>query len=455
MTMPANASSQHAKTLIVGLGKTGLSCARHLVGRGEQVAITDSRLEPPGLDELRAEMPDVALFLGGFDRAVFASADRLIVSPGVSVAIPEIRAARALGVEVIGDIELFAREVQAPVAAITGSNGKSTVTTLLAEMTRAAGVQVLAGGNLGEPALDLLARPAQLYLLELSSFQLETTDSLRPAAAAVLNVSPDHMDRYPSLEAYAAAKARILDGARHAVLNADDPLVMAMAERCAGEIWTFSIHAPSGERAFGLRTIDGETWLCRDRQTLLPARDLRIPGRHNQANVLASLAMGSALDLELEPMLATARAFRGLPHRTQFVAEHRSVGWYNDSKGTNLGACLAAIQGLCEDRGQKVVLIAGGDCKGADFGELGPVLAGCARAIVLMGRDADRIAAVVPEGVSMVRVGDMDEAVARAAELAVPGDRVLLSPACASLDMYRNYEERGQVFVDAVRRSLS
>ncbi len=448
-------SNHHAKTLIVGLGKTGLSCARYLVGHGEQVAITDSRLEPPGLDDLRAEMPDMALFLGGFDQAVFESADRLIVSPGVSIAIPLIEAARAQGAEVIGDIELFARAVQAPVAAITGSNGKSTVTTLLAEMARAAGVQALAGGNLGEPALELLAEPAQLYLLELSSFQLETTGSLQPQAAAVLNVSPDHMDRYPSLEAYAAAKARILQGARHAVLNADDPLVMAMAASSGAQLWTFSTHAPEGERAFGLRAIEGETWLCRDQQALLAVRDLRIPGRHNQANVLAALALGSALGLELEPMRAAARGFRGLAHRTQFVAEHQGVAWYNDSKGTNLGACLAAIQGLCEQPGQKLVLIAGGDCKGAQFGALGPVLADCARAVVLLGRDADQIAAVVPEGVVAVRVADMDEAVARAAELAAPGDRVLLSPACASLDMYRNYEERGQVFVDAVRRRLA
>lgn len=457
MPLPPTSSHPQAKTLIVGLGQTGLSCARFLAARGEQVAITDSRAEPPGLEALRAELPDVALFLGGFDPSVFASADRLVVSPGVSVAIPEIQAARQAGAEVIGDIELFAREVQAPVAAVTGSNGKSTVTTLLAEMASAAGVSAVAGGNLGRPALDLLAEPAQLYLLELSSFQLETTDSLRPRAAAVLNVSPDHLDRYPDVDAYAAAKARILVGAQHAVLNADDPRVMAMsADRAmAAGIWTFSTGEPAGERAFGLRAIEGQAWLCRDDQFLLPAGELRIPGRHNQANVLAALAMGSALDLELEPMLQAARTFRGLPHRTQFVVERDGVAWYNDSKGTNLGACVAAMRGLCEVAGQKVVLIAGGDCKGADFTELGPILNDCARAVVLLGRDAERISAVVPQGMPTVRVGDMDQAVERAVELAQPGDRVLLSPACASLDMYRSYEERGQVFVDAVRRRLA
>lgn len=443
-----------AKTLIVGLGKTGLSCTRYLVGRGEQVAIADSRLEPPGLQQLRAEFPDVALFLGGFNAAVFETADRLIVSPGVPVSTPEIQSARARGVEVIGDIELFARAVQAPVAAITGSNGKSTVTTLLAEMAKAAGVQVVAGGNLGQPALDLLKEPAQLYVLELSSFQLETTDSLSPRAATVLNLSADHMDRYPSIQAYADVKARILKGADHRVLNADDPLVMAMDEGDADARWTFSTRPSKGPRAFGLRSIEGKTWLCREDEDLLAADQLRVPGRHNQANVLAALAMGSALGLDIAPMLAAARAFRGLPHRTQFVLEHEGVAWYNDSKGTNLGACLAAIQGLCEDPGQKVVLIAGGDCKGAAFEDLGPVLETCARAVVVIGRDAERIAAVVPESIRVVRAASMEQAVSGATECAKSGDRVLLSPACASLDMYRDFEERGQAFVDAVQRSV-
>jgi UDP-N-acetylmuramoylalanine--D-glutamate ligase len=441
------------KTLIVGLGKTGLSCARYLASQGVSAAVTDSREQPPALEQLRSELPDTALFLGGFDQAAFAAAEQLVVSPGVSLRQPQLQAAIARGVPVIGDIELFARAVRAPVAAITGSNGKSTVTSLLGEMAAAAGLDASVGGNLGRPALDLLQDEAPLYLLELSSFQLETTHSLEPRVAVVLNVTADHMDRYDSLQSYAATKAKIYRRAATRVYNRDDPLVLAMS-REDGDARFFTLDSPA-EGEFGVQRREGVDWLAQGSQPLLRAAELRIPGRHNQANALAALALGAALNLPMEAMLEALRRFPGLPHRTQFVAEHQGVRWYNDSKGTNPGACIAALQGLHDD-GTRVVLIAGGDSKGADFSPLLPVVADSARAVVLIGRDAPAIEqALATAGVPLLHASDMDRAVQLAARQALPGDRVLLSPACASFDMFSGYEQRGQVFMDAVWRMFS
>ena len=350
----------------------------------------------------------------------------------------------------IGDIELFARAARAPVVAITGSNGKSTVTTLLGEMARASRIQVAVGGNLGEPALDLLDDAVALYVLELSSFQLETTESLQPAVATVLNVSPDHMDRYTDLEAYAAVKARVMQGAGVGVYNADDPIVAAMGG--SDDAWYFTLGESQNDKMFGICPIDGTDYLCRAEQPLLAADELKIPGLHNRANALAALAMGTALGLDLNAMLEVLRNFHGLPHRTEFVAEIDGVCWYNDSKGTNVGAAIAALQGLDRGDATRTVLIAGGDCKGADFAPLAPVLERRARALVLLGRDAAAVAAVAPPALAAVRAADMDDAVAKAAGLAQRGDRVLLSPACASFDMFDNYAQRGDRFKQAVRR---
>jgi len=439
-----------AKTLIVGLGATGLSCARFLARQGVQVAVADSRAQPPCLNALNTEHPDIAVFLGPFDDRLFDTAEQLVVSPGVPVATPQIAAAMARGVPVIGDIELFARSVEAPVVAITGSNGKSTVTTLVGEMARGSGIKVAVGGNLGTPALDLLDPAVELYVLELSSFQLETTESLQAAVATVLNVSPDHMDRYPDVATYAAAKARVLQGAGVGVYNADDPLVAAMGG--SDDAWYFTLGESQGDKMFGVCMIDGQDYLCRGEQPLLAARQLKMPGLHNRSNALAALAIGTALGFDLAVMLEVLRSFRGLPHRTEFVAEIDGVTWYNDSKGTNVGASVAALQGLDQGDSTRTVLIAGGDCKGADFAALGPVLARCARGVVLIGRDAPAIAAVVPAGVPQRVARDIDDAVANAASLAESGDRVLLSPACASFDMFANYAERGDRFMQAVRR---
>ncbi|HEB97020.1 MAG TPA: UDP-N-acetylmuramoyl-L-alanine--D-glutamate ligase [Sedimenticola thiotaurini] len=447
----AGRPERRRKTLVVGLGETGLSCARHLAGRGVPTAIVDSRREPPGLDRLRRELPDTALFLGRFDPAVFEAAERLVVSPGVSIQEPLIQAAIARGVAVEGDIELFARAVRAPVVAITGSNGKSTVTSLLGEMALAAGLNTAVGGNLGRPALELLDDAVQLYVLELSSFQLETTASLAPRAAAILNLSPDHQDRYPDMAAYVAAKARILRGARTVVLGRDDPRVMALAGGVE-RLLTFGLDRPVEENAFGLRRIGGEEWLCRGHAPLAPASELLLPGRHNLANALAALALGHAIGLPAEAMRRALGRYTGLPHRTQFVAEIDGVRWYNDSKGTNPGATLAALEGFHRpDSDARTVLIAGGDAKGADFSVLADAVERCVRCLVLLGRDAPLLERALAGRVPVRHAADMAAAVAAAAEEARPGDRVLLSPACASFDMYPNYAVRGEQFMELVR----
>jgi UDP-N-acetylmuramoylalanine--D-glutamate ligase len=437
------------KMLIVGLGKTGLSCARYLAAQGVSLAMTDSRESPSGLEALRRDFPDMALFLGGFQAEVFEAASRLVVSPGVSLDHPFIQAAKQRGVEVLGDVELFARAVTAPVIAITGSNGKSTVTTLLGEMARIAGVQVAVGGNLGEPALDLLDEQVQLYILELSSFQLESTWSLQPRAAVVLNISADHMDRYRDLQEYAATKARIYQQAEIRIINRDDPWVTAMVSEDKPTLG-FTLGIPS-ESDFGLQELGGVKWLSEGHSPLMPVSELLIPGRHNQANALSALALGSVAGLPQNDMLAALRSFKGLPHRSQWIADKLGLRWYNDSKGTNVGATLSALIGLHPEQGDsRTVLIAGGECKGADFSPLVPVVQQTVRTVILIGRDAPELATVLEGHSQLVTAGSMAEAVAKAARLALPGDRVVLSPACASFDMFRNFEARGEAFIEAV-----
>ena len=442
------------KTLVVGLGETGLSCARYLQGQAVPVAMVDSREVPPGLAEARREMPDVALFVGGFDPMVFASAERLVVSPGVSLRRPEIAAASARGVPVLGDIELFARAAAAPVVAITGSNGKSSVTTLLGRMARLAGVRTAVGGNLGPPALDLLDTGVELYVLELSSFQLESTFSLKALAATVLNLSADHMDRYDSLDDYAAAKARVLTGARTAVLNRDDERVGEMAgiaERDVG----FGLGVPEALSDYGLATTDGESWIVRGPDRLLPVREVATRGRHNLANSLAALALGEACGLPEAAMLEGLRTFRGLPHRTALISRKGGVDWIDDSKGTNPGATLAALEGLIDpEEPARAVLIAGGDGKGADFSPLEAAVERAARAVVLIGRDAPLIEGVLQGRAELRHAKDMEQAVRLAFDAARPGDCVLLSPACASFDMFESFTHRGRAFAAAVEELM-
>jgi len=436
------------RTLVVGLGKTGLSVARYLARQGVPVAIVDSREDPPGLAALRAELPvDVALFLGGFREEAFERAEQVVVSPGVPLGEPRIAAAVARGIPVIGDIELFAQAAKAPVIAITGSNGKSTVTALLSAMAQRAGKSVRTGGNIGVPALDLLMdTEPDLYILELSSFQLETTHSLRPLASVVLNISADHLDRYPDLEAYAAAKQVVYRDAALQVVNADDPEAARLADPQRPQVH-YAQRPPRGEDEYGLRAYQGMQWLARGNENIIPTPEICMAGRHNVMNALAALALGDVAGIPRGAMIETLHEFQGLPHRVQLVAERRGVRWYNDSKGTNTGATLAAIDGV----EGKVVLIAGGDAKGADLSPLGLALQHKGRGAVLIGKDAPRLRAVLQPLVPVEQAADMSQAVALAAAMAQAGDCVLLSPACASTDMYRDFQERGNLFMRAVR----
>ncbi|MDH5711289.1 MAG: UDP-N-acetylmuramoyl-L-alanine--D-glutamate ligase [Gammaproteobacteria bacterium] len=441
--------TQHKKnaiyTLVVGLGTTGLSVVRYLRALGEHVVVVDSREQPPKLQALRESFPDVELHTSEFKTDLFTSARRIIVSPGVSMSEAALKKAKEMDVEITGDIDLFAHEVAAPVACITGSNGKSTVTTLLGEMAKCAGIDVAVGGNLGIPVLDLVQDSYELYVLELSSFQLETLQNLPMEAAVILNISPDHMDRYESLNDYVMAKHEIYKNTKSCVLNRDDQLANEQTCICERTIG-FTLKRPANDD-FGLCENNGESWLCHGKELLLKVDEIKIKGLHNVANVLAALAMGSVLNIPQRFMLEAIRNFPGLEHRTQWVAEKDGVNWYNDSKATNVGASIAAIAGLPG----KHVLIAGGEGKDADFTELGEVAEKHLRAAVLIGRDADIIAAVFEGVIPVVRAADMHEAVVKCAELAQPGDNVLLSPACASFDMFNNFEHRGQVFMQAVR----
>ncbi len=447
MTQGMNKLS-HKNCLIVGLGQTGLSCARFLADRALSVAVMDTREKPPALTTLQQDYPQVLIKTGGFDQEWLLQADMIILSPGVDPRLPEIRAAREAGIEMVGDIELFARYADAPVVAITGSNGKSTVTTLLALMAQLAGKDTRIGGNLGTPALDLLSDKApDFYILELSSFQLETVCSLNAFAAVILNVSPDHLDRYDSVEDYQRAKQKIFNGDGVMVLNRDDPVVSAMAEESRIQIG-FSLHKTEGVD-FGLIQKDGQTWLAEGHEPLLAVSQMKIVGTHNLANALAALALGSAMALPMPAMLAALQEFKGLPHRCRLVRELDGVRWFNDSKATNIGACIAAIEGLADSG--PIVLIAGGVGKDQNFAELTDTLKQAVRAVVLIGEDADKIAAVVPAGVRIEMAIDMNDAVEKARQAAAAGDSVLLSPACASFDMFSGYAERGDKFEQAVR----
>jgi len=433
------------RSVIVGLGRTGLSVARHLAARGHRLVVTDSRVEPPGLAELRRLVPQAATALGGFDPAVLEGADQIVVSPGVSLGEPFLRMAASRGLDLVGDVELFAREAGGRVVGITGTNGKSTVTTLVGEFAKAAGIEVRVGGNLGEPALDLLeGPPAAMYVLELSSYQLETTHSLQLEAAAVLNLTPDHLDRYAGLAEYASAKARIFERAATAVVNLDDELVVRMprpGQRRVG----FSLKR--GDADFRLLTQGGEEWLAEGTEAILPRSALRLPGRHNTANALAALAVGSVAGLPREAMSSVLRRFGGLPHRAERVRDWRGIAWIDDSKGTNVGATAAAIAGL----DGPLVLIAGGEGKGQDFTPLAAACKDKVKLAVLIGRDAALLAAALAPSCPVSFADSMETAVGVAASISRRDYTVLLSPACASFDMFRDYTHRGEAFAAAVR----
>jgi len=438
----------HGYTAVAGLGATGMACVRHLRARGEAVVVVDSRSEPPRLGQLQAEHPEVQVVTGGLDRETLLGAVRVVASPGLDLRHGVWAELRAAGRPVVGELTLFAEAVNAPVCAVTGSNGKSTVVSLLGEMARAAGLDVAVGGNLGTPALELLTRaPADGYVLEVSSFQLEACPGFQADVAAVLNVSADHMDRYDRLADYAAVKARLLEGVGTAVLNAEDPHLAELG-REAGTVRRFAIDRPAD---YHLLERDGGTWLAVAGRPRVAADALPVPGRAHCANALAAMALADALGIPEAAQCKALKAFAGLPHRMEPVGEWCGVRWINDSKATNVGAAVAAISGLQ----RPVVLIAGGQGKGADFRPLGRVCAESARAVILVGEDAPAIEAAIAGRVPTERVGGMTAAVAAAARWAEPGDAVLLAPACASFDAYSGFEARGEAFRDAVRGEVA
>lgn len=429
--------------VVVGLGASGWACVRHLTAAGARVAAMDTRESPPYADTVRQCHPEVELSLGALDEALLARAAAVVLSPGVDPRSPAIQRVVHRGQPLLSEIELFARAVEAPVVAITGSNGKSTVTRMVGAMAHAAGVDAAVGGNLGEPALALLeARPAApLFVLELSSFQLEQTTSLTPVASAVLNLSPDHLDRYDDMVAYAAAKARILQGADCAVLNAGDEAVQAMAREDQATVW-FSDGPGDARARWTLEERAGRTALCRAGVEVLAQSELPVPGRHNAVNALAALALGEAAGFPMSAMLAALRHFEGLPHRAETVGHQRGRLWVNDSKATNVAAAVAAVTGMAAP----VVLIAGGQGKGQSFEALAGAMGGHGRAAVVFGQDADTLAAALTGHVAVEPVVDLEAAVDRALALSREGDVILLAPACASLDQFSDYRARGARF---------
>ncbi|MEO1881807.1 MAG: UDP-N-acetylmuramoyl-L-alanine--D-glutamate ligase [Methylococcales bacterium] len=434
--------NKSSKVLIVGLGKTGFSVAKFLQQYGIQFAVIDSRNKPPMNDALIQAYPDTAIFTGGFDKSAFDVATHLVVSPGVSLQENSIQKAIQARTKIVSDIDLFACATDQPIIAVTGSNGKSTVTTMLESMGNRSAIRTVAGGNLGIPALDLLDESVELYVIELSSFQLERTSALNAKAATVLNISPDHLDRHHTLAGYIEAKQKVFSGNGRMILNEDDAIVkdMVVANR---EFISFSLQTNTG---FHLEERLGEIYLMDGTSPLMKQKELPLEGMHNVANALAALALGKTVGLDMQSMCRALRDFKGLEHRMQRVAKVKGVTWVNDSKATNIGACVAALQG-CQE---KIVLIAGGDAKGAEMTELIPVIKEKTKCVVLIGKDANKIELAINGCVPSYQAKTIKEAVQIAAELANAGESVLLSPACASMDQFKNYQERGDKFMAAV-----
>ena len=432
---------------VVGLGATGLSCVRFLHSKGIEFFVVDSRTNPPGLDEARKLCPADKIFTGDLSVLETLGVSELYVSPGIALSTPVLKRLAESGVAMRGDIDLFCDYVQTPFVAITGSNAKSTVTTLVAELLNACGKTAVAGGNLGLPALDLLTMPADYYVLELSSFQLETTHALKADLACLLNVSEDHMDRYQDLYEYQRVKQKVYRGCKAAVCNKQDILTAPLlAENTP--VRAFTTKSPDLKEYGILADTDG-VWLCRGVQRLYHSSQIALQGSHNHANVLAALAMLELLGQDvLNPAIAEALAnFKGLPHRCETVGQHAGVTYINDSKGTNVGATQAALEGLGNSAHKNLYLILGGEGKGADFSPLRKALQDFVVTLYVFGRDAKVIAKdVADSGVEIVFAEDLADIVNQVSTQAKAGEVVLFSPACASFDMYSNYEARGEHF---------
>lgn len=432
-----------AKELVVGLGATGLSIARHLKSRNIKATFYDSRDEPPGIEALTEIYPDADVLLG--DIELPKGIKRIIASPGIPDSHPLLAAAKQKKIDVVSDIELFSEGVAAPFVAVTGSNGKSTVTTLLYHMCQSSGRSALAGGNLGEPALDLLSQKLpDIYVLELSSFQLHRTKKLPAKVAVLLNISPDHLDWHTDEDEYRQSKYRVYREATSAVVNRADPEALNYTQHC-DHVVSFGFDAPK-EGHFGIRFDEGQAYLARGETLLLSSGELAMYGMHNQLNALAALAAGELLGLDMAAMLQVLVEFPGLPHRMQFVARIGAVDYINDSKATNVAAAVASVESI----NTMLVLVAGGDGKGGDFDDLAEAVADKLRAAVLIGKDAEKIARTLDTLMPVSFADTMGAAVSMAAEFAESDDTVLLAPACASLDQYSNYMERGDSFCEAV-----
>jgi UDP-N-acetylmuramoylalanine--D-glutamate ligase len=434
--------------VIIGLGKTGISCIHHLIKLNCNIAVVDSRLNPPKLREVRQQFPQIPIHLGSFNENILFQAQELIISPGVSLSEPVIISCLKRGVKVIGDIELFARATQIPIIAITGSNGKSTVTSLVGEMIIAAGKRVGIGGNLGIPALELLEQKVDFYVLELSSFQLENTYSLKAMVATILNISPDHLDRYQNFNSYLQAKQRIYTNCHSAVINRDNYLSYAQIN-LPHKVISFGDSRPN-IHDFGI----DQDYLMIGNEKILSLSQLKIKGLHNATNALAALALCKAIGLPLQKTLNALCSFSGLPHRGQWVANVNGVDWYNDSKGTNVGATVTAIEGFGKNIKGKIILIAGGVGKNADFSPLQIVVAKYVKTVVLIGKDALLIQQALIGSSEILLASSLSDAVILCAKEAVPGDVVLLSPACASYDMFHNFEHRGSMFMREVENRV-
>lgn len=445
----ANIIASDQKRFVLGLGVTGMSCARYLQRKGIRFEMFDSREVPTAAKDFRDAFPDVPLHLGAFEAEQLAQASELWVSPGIAVGEPAIQAAAKAGVRIRGDVDVFAEAAQAPIIAITGSNGKSTVTTLVGMMAAEAGYKVGVGGNIGTPVLDLLDEEHDLYVLELSSFQLETTQRLNAACAVLLNISEDHMDRYESKLEYLRAKQRIFFGADIAVVNNEDALSHPLPTEGMKLVY-YGLDGPDLKK-FSLMDVNGRDTLVQGFEEIIAVEDVALKGRHNLSNALAALAIGAAMDFPVAAMRQALKQFSGLPHRCEWVRTLDDVTYIDDSKGTNVGASTVAINSFGASAApSRVVLIAGGDAKSADLAVLAEPMRRYGRHAILMGKDAAQLASVLEPVVPCTQVDDMAQAVAAARQQAQSGDVVLLSPACASIDMYRNYEERGKIFSEEV-----
>ena len=442
-------------SVIVGLGSTGLSCAKYFASKGKPYKVVDNRDDPPGLSALIEQFPATEYEVGGFFLDTFKNAKELVVSPGINLNTSEIVAARRAGVPVTGDIDIFSKLVTTPIIGITGSNGKSTVVSILAEILKKAGKKYGLGGNLDganfKPALDLLGEGKKdFYVLELSSFQLETTEKLSAEVAAILNLSPDHMDRYETLEEYHRAKLRVFNGCKQVLINRDDDYSYPQTN-LGLPVWDYGFSRP-GANGLGLLEEDGDQYLAFQFEKLVSVNELRVFGQHNIKNVLAAAGLAMSLGIDMKYIRAAIKEFEGLPHRCQWVANIRGVEFYNDSKGTNVGATMAAVEGLGQIISGHILLIAGGISKGADFRPLVPMINRWGKEVILIGQDAVEMAANFDNDIQTYFANNMQDAVSVALEHAAPGDAVLLSPACASFDMFQNFQERGQAFIQSVGR---